>query len=148
MTATANKVSHKIALTPREALSRGVFCYTTILSNAFNYATVVFLHLLVLLAALSAPLTVNVEVLAPSADGAVFLAAYDSADGFDKEEELVSKSAPLEPGASRIDLELELPQEGQYIVAAFQDLNGNGKLDKNFFGVPTEPYGFSKVAPE
>ena len=32
---------------------------------------------------------------------------------------------------------------GRYVVALFQDLNGNGKLDANFFGVPTEPYGFS-----
>jgi hypothetical protein len=26
---------------------------------------------------------------------------------------------------------------------AFHDENGNGRLDKNFLGVPTEPYGFS-----
>lgn len=33
---------------------------------------------------------------------------------------------------------------GKYVVAVFQDLNGNGELDTNFFGVPKEPYGFSR----
>jgi len=34
--------------------------------------------------------------------------------------------------------------EGKYFIAVFQDLDGNDKLNKNFFGLPTEPYGFSK----
>lgn len=33
---------------------------------------------------------------------------------------------------------------GEYAVAIFQDINGNKKIDKNFFGVPTEPYGFTR----
>lgn len=28
-------------------------------------------------------------------------------------------------------------------VLVFQDLNGNQQLDKNLFGIPTEPYGVS-----
>lgn len=35
---------------------------------------------------------------------------------------------------------------GQYAVSAFQDLNGNDKLDRNFVGKPVEPYGFSRDA--
>ena len=35
---------------------------------------------------------------------------------------------------------------GRYAAIAFHDENGNGKLDKNFLGVPTEPYGFSNDA--
>lgn len=35
---------------------------------------------------------------------------------------------------------------GQYAIILFHDENGNGKLDKNAFGVPTEPYGFSNNA--
>ena len=33
---------------------------------------------------------------------------------------------------------------GKYAIAFFQDENGNQKLDTGFFGVPTEPFGFSK----
>lgn len=32
---------------------------------------------------------------------------------------------------------------GRYVLALYQDCNDNGKLDTNFFGVPTEPYAFS-----
>jgi uncharacterized protein (DUF2141 family) len=32
---------------------------------------------------------------------------------------------------------------GKYAIAAFQDSNVNGELNKNMFGVPKEPYGFS-----
>ena len=33
---------------------------------------------------------------------------------------------------------------GTYAVAVVHDENGNGRLDKNFFGVPSEGYGVSK----
>jgi len=32
---------------------------------------------------------------------------------------------------------------GRYAVAAYQDVNGNGELDKVPPGIPTEPYAFS-----
>jgi uncharacterized protein (DUF2141 family) len=32
---------------------------------------------------------------------------------------------------------------GQYAVSVFQDRNGNGRLDTNILGIPTERYGFS-----
>jgi uncharacterized protein (DUF2141 family) len=37
-------------------------------------------------------------------------------------------------------------EPGRYAAVAFHDENGNGKLDKNFLGVPAEPYGFSNNA--
>jgi uncharacterized protein (DUF2141 family) len=39
----------------------------------------------------------------------------------------------------------ELP-EGTYAVAIIHDENKNGKLDKNFLGIPKEGYGFSNDA--
>ena len=38
---------------------------------------------------------------------------------------------------------VSLPAGRPYAIAAYCDINGNGRLDKNFFGAPTEPYGFS-----
>ena len=35
---------------------------------------------------------------------------------------------------------------GVYAVSAFHDANGNGKLDKNLLGIPTEKYGFGHDA--
>ena len=34
-------------------------------------------------------------------------------------------------------------QFGVYALAIYQDVNSNGKIDKNFAGIPTEPYAFS-----
>lgn len=33
--------------------------------------------------------------------------------------------------------------EGEYAAVAYHDKDDNGKLDKNFIGYPTEPFGFS-----
>ncbi|MEM8710080.1 MAG: DUF2141 domain-containing protein [Planctomycetota bacterium] len=36
---------------------------------------------------------------------------------------------------------------GTYAVTVFHDLDGDGKVDRNFFGKPTEPVGLSKNPP-
>ena len=35
---------------------------------------------------------------------------------------------------------------GDYAVKAFHDVNGNGRMDTNPFGMPVEPYAFSNNA--
>ncbi|WP_035484926.1 DUF2141 domain-containing protein [Geminicoccus roseus] len=32
---------------------------------------------------------------------------------------------------------------GRYAIAVYQDVDGDGALNKNMLGLPTEPYGFS-----
>lgn len=32
---------------------------------------------------------------------------------------------------------------GTYALAIYQDVNGSGKINKNFIGIPNEPYAFS-----
>ena len=36
----------------------------------------------------------------------------------------------------------EIPA-GEYSAVVYHDVNGNGELDRYFFGLPKEPYGFS-----
>ncbi|MDR0604478.1 MAG: DUF2141 domain-containing protein [Bacteroidales bacterium] len=36
--------------------------------------------------------------------------------------------------------------KGKYAVSVYQDINKNGQLDKNVFGIPKEKYGFSNKA--
>ena len=36
---------------------------------------------------------------------------------------------------------------GVYAVQAHHDANGNGRIDRNFFGIPVEGIGFSRAAP-
>jgi uncharacterized protein (DUF2141 family) len=45
--------------------------------------------------------------------------------------------------AGIVEFTLRNVKPGTYAVAVFHDLNGNGRLDRNFIGLPNEPYGFS-----
>ena len=49
---------------------------------------------------------------------------------------------PVTKGGT-VDFTLTGIPKGKYSIAIFQDVNMNGKMDTNLFGVPTEPYGFS-----
>lgn len=46
-------------------------------------------------------------------------------------------------GSTEINLTLE---NGLYAILVYVDINQNGELDKNLFGIPKEPYGFSNNA--
>jgi uncharacterized protein (DUF2141 family) len=48
---------------------------------------------------------------------------------------------PARPGT--VELRLRNVKPGTYAIAVFHDRNGNGKLDRSFIGLPSEPYGFS-----
>jgi uncharacterized protein (DUF2141 family) len=37
-------------------------------------------------------------------------------------------------------------EQGVYAISVFHDVNGNGKLDTNFMGIPKEGFGFSNDA--
>ena len=49
--------------------------------------------------------------------------------------------APAKAGV--VELRLRNVKPGTYAIAVFHDANGNGKLDRSFLGLPSEPYGFS-----
>ncbi|MDX1942733.1 MAG: DUF2141 domain-containing protein [Saprospiraceae bacterium] len=73
--------------------------------------------------------------------GTLYVAVYESELHFLKEN-IIGKIIPVTSKPICIIPIPELPF-GKYAVAVFHDLNGNGILDKNSFGVPTEPYAFS-----
>jgi uncharacterized protein (DUF2141 family) len=54
------------------------------------------------------------------------------------------QASPARSDASRFAF-TDVPP-GTYAVAVFQDLNGNGRLDRTPLGLPLEPYGFSNDA--
>ena len=45
--------------------------------------------------------------------------------------------------AGTVEFRVPNVKPGSYAIAVFHDLNGNTKLDRNFIGLPSEPYGFS-----
>ncbi len=44
--------------------------------------------------------------------------------------------------AETLSIPVSLSAAG-YVISMYQDINGNGKLDSNFLGIPREPFGFS-----
>lgn len=91
--------------------------------------------------AAAADLELAVAPLA-SASGSLMVAVYGSGATFRKEAVQQQKIA-ASTGSMTVRFSNLAP--GDYAVALFHDTNDNGKLDSNLFGVPTEPYGFSKL---
>jgi uncharacterized protein (DUF2141 family) len=93
-----------------------------------------------------------------SADGVVLIGLYDSAESFDRAIKLSDKDGFLNDPDRAAGAALRIGpalrggvtfgnlEPGRYAIIVIHDENANGRLDKNFFGVPTEPYGFSNHA--
>jgi uncharacterized protein (DUF2141 family) len=90
--------------------------------------------------ALAADLTVEIDGVAVDR-GKVYVALYDHAEDFPVSGRRVGQAVSAK--ARHVTVVFKDLPPGQYAAAAFQDLNGNGKMDRNLLGVPKEPYGFS-----
>ena len=74
--------------------------------------------------------------------GNLLISVYNSAEDYLKKP-VKTLTTPVDALTKRVVLELE---SGTYAVVIYQDLNSNGKVDRNFFRLPTEPCGFSRDA--
>ena len=83
--------------------------------------------------------SVEVEVDGIEPGGSVYVALCQGALSEDACSD--GQNAPARGGTGRFVFRDVAP--GAYAVAAFQDLNGNGRLDRTGLGLPLEPYGFS-----
>lgn len=92
--------------------------------------------------ATAAEVVVNVENVR-QAKGDVFVIVYDSKEHFLHERKLEIK-APATVGSVKLVI-ADLPP-GEYALSAFHDVDGDGKLARNFIGIPKEPAGFSNDA--
>lgn len=90
------------------------------------------------------PFQVKVEGI-PSVKGTIRMGVYNSSSTFPKVNEQWKGIVRKVEGKS-MTIEVDLPTEGNYAIAIYHDANGNGRLDKNMLGVPTEVYGFSNNA--
>lgn len=77
-----------------------------------------------------------------STQSTVKLYFYNTAAGFLKSGKWAFSRSVKPEGKNEFSLPVELPK-GEWAVAITQDLNNNNKVDKNFIGIPTEPYAFS-----
>lgn len=119
----------------------GVFAIATITSPAL---------------AQSEPTHLAVEISAINdAEGQVCLNLFNSSVGFPSDREKAVETqciAILEEVSEATDAEEELPLvatfenliPGSYAVSVFHDANGDNEFNRNFVGMPTEGFGFSR----
>jgi uncharacterized protein (DUF2141 family) len=91
-----------------------------------------------------ADLTITVKGVR-SAEGAVFLAVYDSEKSFMKPPQ-AKTTRRVDAGKGDLKIVIHDLPAGKYAIASYHDENGNGKLDTNAMGIPEEGYGFSNDA--
>jgi uncharacterized protein (DUF2141 family) len=93
------------------------------------------------------PYTIDITVSGMHNDkGTLYLSLYNSEKGFPRDPKTAFRltHAPIVNGISTFRL-IKL-QPGTYAIACYHDENGNGKLDANLFGIPSEGTGSSNNA--
>lgn len=93
-------------------------------------------------AARAADLTVRIDDVR-AAQGKLMVAVYDSAEGFLKRP---AKAAHAVAAEGQVTVLIRDLPAGEYGIALFHDANGNGKMDRNAMGIPSEDYAFSNNA--
>lgn len=99
--------------------------------------------LLAPLGALAADLHLSV-VDGPAQPATLHVALFDSAQSYGANTMLAAQTAPMNGGSATLSFRGLAPK--RYALRVFADENGNGKLDSNLLGIPTERYGFSNDA--
>jgi len=80
-----------------------------------------------------------------SGQGKLMVAVYDRRDGYMNLSKAIFLKAVPRPNPGTVEVVIPgLTDRRYYAITCYHDKNGNGRLDRNFFGVPTEPYGFSR----
>ena len=90
-----------------------------------------------------ADISFTFEVAQPS--GTVMLALFDSEAAYDGSGGPV-RMQRAEVSGSTVTVRFAGLPAGDYALKAFHDLDGDGEMDRNPFGMPTEPYVFSNNA--
>ena len=87
--------------------------------------------------------TITVEISGiQGTEGQISIGLYTSEEGF-PETEKSYKGLNIRVTGEEVDAALQDVPAGTYAIAVFHDTNSNGKLDKNFLGIPKEGYAFS-----
>ncbi|CCQ74200.1 DUF2141 domain-containing protein [Magnetospira sp. QH-2] len=88
-------------------------------------------------------LEVRVEKM-ENTEGRVVVALFTDAKSF-LEKALIDQAVAIDGDQAVARFEGLAP--GTYAVSAYHDINDNDRLDRNFLGLPLEPYAFSNQAP-
>lgn len=76
--------------------------------------------------------------------GQVMVALFNTEAAYDGGAPVRAEMIPADGNRARIVFE-DLP-EGDYALKTFHDMNGDGRMNTNPFGMPVEPFAFSNNA--
>ncbi|MEJ1932594.1 DUF2141 domain-containing protein [Nostoc sp. NIES-3756] len=76
--------------------------------------------------------------------GQVCASIFSSSQGFPSDRKRVLQRQCTQISETPLKLTFDNLKAGSYAVAAIQDLNSDGTLNRNSLGMPVEPYGFSR----
>jgi uncharacterized protein (DUF2141 family) len=92
--------------------------------------------------AMNAQNKITVEVTGiTNPTGDLYIALYDSESPFLSIKAIEGKIIKID--TETLNVTFDVPKDGYYALAIFQDENKNGKLDLGEMGIPMEKYAFS-----
>lgn len=90
-----------------------------------------------------APATLTLTFETGARTGTIMVALYNSEDGYRSGPAIAQ--AMVDASGQTLATFADLPA-GDYAVKAFHDVNGDGRMNTNPFGLPVEPFAFSNNA--
>lgn len=105
-------------------------------------------HIILLIHLIFSSPTVEVHTLTVTVDniktmeGSIEVGLFNQ-DGKFLEKNEAYKSVSVKVTSITETVVIENLPKGTYAISLYHDINGNGICDRNFMGIPKEPYGFS-----
>lgn len=87
-------------------------------------------------------ITVSTSVARP--EGTLVVALCGCRDSYERDQGCSLQRVKVRD--TTVEALFDIVPDGEYAVKVFHDLNDNGRMDTNLFGIPKEPYGFSNNA--
>ena len=106
-----------------------------------NYLLVLFTILFINLPTETRELTLSISNI-KHIEGTLEIGVFNSGERFLEEGQAYKTISVEIKNSSEVVVIKDLPM-GTYAVSMYHDKNSNGECDRNFFGIPKEPYGFS-----
>lgn len=91
-----------------------------------------------------ASLSLTIEGIAP-VEGQIAVAVFATAEGYKSGKNPIANQM-VSVDADTVSVSFTGLESGACAIKIFHDVNGNGDLDTNLLGFPTEPFGFSNGA--
>ena len=94
--------------------------------------------------ALAQDSSVTFEFETGARTGSVMVVLFSSKAGYDGNQPVASMAVPA--SSSPVTVTFDGLAPGSYGMKSFHDVNGDGEMNTNPFGMPVEPYAFSNNA--